>query len=80
MRKRSQFANEFKLEAVRLLDEGNKLAADLARDLGVRQNQLYKWKDTFNKNGNNAFPGTGRRAGNGTESQAAEQRSAYVCG
>ncbi|MCP4628448.1 MAG: transposase [bacterium] len=80
MRKRSQFANEFKLEAVRLLDEGNKPAADLARELRVRQNQLYKWKDTFDKNGNNAFPGTGRQAGTGTEIQAAEQKSAYVCG
>ncbi len=30
MRKRSQFTREFKLEAVRLLDEGNKPAADLA--------------------------------------------------
>ena len=36
---------EFKLEAVRLLEESTKPASDLARELGVRRNQLYKWKE-----------------------------------
>ena len=45
MRKRSQFTREFKQEAVRLLEEGNKPAAELARELGIRRNQLYKWKE-----------------------------------
>jgi len=42
MRKRNQFTAEFKREAVRLLSEGRKPAAELARELGVRRNQLYK--------------------------------------
>jgi len=45
MSKRKQFTREFKLEAVRLLEEGNKPATQLARELGVRRNQLYKWKE-----------------------------------
>ena len=56
MKKRAYFTREFKLEAVRLLEEGKKSASDLARELGVRRNQLYKWKDTFDKNGSDAFP------------------------
>jgi transposase len=40
--------------------------------LGVRRNQLYKWKDKTDKHGDSAFPGAGRPAVNGTE--AAEIR------
>jgi len=70
MRKRNRFTREFKLEAVRLLDEDKKPAADLARELGVRRNQLYKWKEAIDKNGKSAFPGSGRPAG--IETQAAQ--------
>ena len=35
---------EFKLVAVRQLGEGVKSVAVLAPELGVRRNQLYKWK------------------------------------
>jgi transposase-like protein len=43
MNKRKDFSPEFKREAVRLLDAGQKPAPDLARELGIRRNQLYKW-------------------------------------
>jgi transposase len=42
MIKRKQFSAEFKREAVRLLETSKKQASDLARELGVRRNQLYK--------------------------------------
>ena len=61
MQKRKTFSREFKLEAVRLLDRGEKAAADLVRELGVRRNQLYKWKEQFSAKGEAAFPGHGRR-------------------
>jgi len=38
--KRKNFSPEFKREAVRLLEQGNKEAAQLARELGVKRNQL----------------------------------------
>jgi len=63
MKKRKQFTREFKLEAVRLLEEGKKPAAYLARELGIRRNLLYKWKDTIDQKGNDAFPGKGKRSG-----------------
>lgn len=70
MTKRQAFSRDFKLEAVRLLNEGTKKSADLARELGIKRNQLYKWKEELEMHGEAAFPGQGRRAS--SESQAAE--------
>ena len=33
-----------------------------ARELGVRRNQLYTWKEELTKHGANAFPGMGRHS------------------
>jgi len=59
--KRKTFSPEFKREAVRLLEQGNKEAAQLARELGVKRNQLYKWQMEVQQYGNQAFPGQGQR-------------------
>ena len=37
MIKRLNYSREFKLEAVRLLNEGKKKSADLARELGIKR-------------------------------------------
>jgi transposase len=60
MQKRKTFTREFKIEAVRLLEKGNKPATELARELGVARNKLYKWKEEVAALGERAFPGTGR--------------------
>lgn len=62
MKRRQVFSREFKLEAIRLLEEGKKPAADIARELGIRRNQLYKWKEQRDKQGAAVFPGEGRRS------------------
>ena len=67
MRKRKSFSPEFKREAVRLMESSGKLATDLARELGIPRNRLYKWKEQLEKRGADAFPGTGRRGGTGEE-------------
>src|SRR2546426_12361480 len=43
-RQRQRFTREFKLEAVRLLECGQKPATQLALELGVQRGQLYKWQ------------------------------------
>ena len=58
---RSTFSTEFKREAVRLLEQSDKDTSQLARELGVRRNQLYKWKAEMDNHGAKAFPGSGRR-------------------
>jgi transposase len=67
--KRQTFSGEFKLEAVRLMEEGKKTPAELARELGIRRNQLYKWKEKTDKQGGSAFPGSGKRMSNGTQAE-----------
>jgi transposase len=60
MQKRKTYSKAFKLEAVRLLEQGSKSAAELARELGIKRNQLYKWQVEIARNGAAAFPGNGR--------------------
>jgi transposase len=62
MAERQKYSREFKLEAVRLLEAGQKPAADLARELGVPRNKLYRWQKEIAKQGVEAFPGVGRRS------------------
>lgn len=58
-----RYTQEFKLEAVRLADESDKPMTEVARELGVRVNQIYKWKQQLEHHGAAAFPGQGRQAG-----------------
>lgn len=59
---RQRFSAEFKREAVRLLESGQKPVTQLAIELGVARNRLYKWRDTLRAQGVHAFPGSGRRS------------------
>ena len=59
MRKRRTFSKSFKAEAVRLLEQGSKPASDLARELGLPRNRLYKWQAQTRAHGEHSFPGSG---------------------
>ncbi len=56
---RRKFSREFKLEAVRQLEAGRRLA-EVARDLGVHATVLRRWKDQVGVDVETAFPGNGR--------------------
>ena len=60
-KKRQTFSKEFKLEAVRLLERSDRNPNEIALDLGVRRNQLYKWQQQLKEKGDNAFAGSGRK-------------------
>ena len=61
-RKRTRFTKEFKLEAVRLLELGQKPATQLALELGLARNQLYKWQAQLQQTGaSRVFRGPGRK-------------------
>jgi transposase len=61
-RKRVRFTKEFKLEAVRLLELGQKSVTQLALELGVRRNQLHKWQTQLRAKGTEqAFRGPGAK-------------------
>jgi transposase len=60
MATRKYFTKEFKLEAVRLLEQSGKSGTELGRQLGVRRNQLYKWQTELRGKAERAFPGRGQ--------------------
>ncbi|NOR69683.1 MAG: transposase [Methylomarinum sp.] len=55
------YTREFKVEAVRLMAESDKPSSELAAELGIRRNQLYKWKEQLENKGTDAFPSTSGR-------------------
>jgi transposase len=44
---RRKYTEEFKREAVRLMDSSGKSIAEIARDLGVADNNLYRWRGLY---------------------------------
>ena len=60
MRKRCP-RREFKVEAVRMLEDSGKSGRELEDDLGISRGQIYRWRRQLaEENGNiRAFPGTG---------------------
>ena len=62
VKQRRLYAKEFKLEAVRLMQEPDRSAVEVARNLGIRVERLYEWKRQYAKQAVAAFPGNGRRS------------------
>ena len=62
-KKYKRYSKEFKLEAVRLAEESSKPVQVVARELGLRANQIYKWKEQLESKKEEAFPGSGRQSG-----------------
>lgn len=54
------YTKEFKVEALRLMDESDRPASEIAMKLGIRRNQLYKWKEQMEKKGDVASAKKGR--------------------
>lgn len=57
---RKKFDKQFKMDAMRLISEGGKKVAEVARDLGIDATTLYGWKRELANQGKDAFPGNGR--------------------
>src|ERR1043166_6728071 len=57
---RRLFTKEFKLAAVRRLEEGVSIA-EVARGLEVNPNLLHRWRREFREGTGNAFPGNGKQ-------------------
>ena len=58
-----QFPSEFKIEAVRLVTEGGRSVAQVARELGIRPDMLRNWKrqaeGRVGLSAGDVFPGSG---------------------
>ena len=55
-----RFSKEFKLAAVRRLEEGVSIA-EVARGLEINPNVLHRWRREFRQGPGSAFPGNGQR-------------------
>jgi transposase len=71
-----RYSKEFKLEAIRLADESDKPVAQVARGLGLRVNQIYKWKKQLELEQDGAFPGVGKAADKDAEIRRLKQELA----
>ena len=48
-RKTKSYPESFRREAVKLADQSDRTAADVARELGIHVGQIYNWRTQFNK-------------------------------
>ena len=46
-----RYTQEFKQEAIRLMETSERPNSEIAMQLGIRRNQLYKWKEQMKKTG-----------------------------
>ena len=51
------YSKEFKVEAVRLAAESDKPVTQVARELGLRVNQIYKWRKQLEEKQDSTFSG-----------------------
>ena len=57
------YTKEFKLEALKLMETSDRPASEVAMKLGIRRNQLYKWKEQMSKKGEAALNRPENRGG-----------------
>jgi transposase len=61
MEERRKYTPEFKREAVELSCTTDKTIAEVARELGISPDRLYRWRSESAKLKEEAFPGQGNR-------------------
>jgi len=52
---RTSYPKAFKLEAIRLMKETGRPLSEIAAELGIRRNQLYKWNTQMERKGEEAL-------------------------
>lgn len=59
-RRRGLYTREFKEDAVRLVTDRGRSVSEVAIDLGIHENTIYKWMRQYKADPEGAFPGKGR--------------------
>jgi len=57
---RKVYDREFKINAVRMVQAGERTMKEIAADLGVNYYTLAEWKKQYETKGEHAFPGLGK--------------------
>lgn len=66
-KKRKNYTREFKIDTVNMATADGANAAEVAREMGIHPNTLYKWIQQFSAKPEEAFPGKGRMASSDAE-------------
>jgi transposase len=61
VKQQKTYTREFKVEAVQLVKSSGKPMSQIARDLGISDSALYQWCKHLEKQGEQAFPGSGHQ-------------------
>ena len=59
-KKRNHYTKAFKIEAVRLVVEEGRRVSEVARELGMSEGLLRRWKKKYEEGKEDPFPGNGR--------------------
>lgn len=62
IQRRKSYPREFKIETVKLVVAGKETVPQLAEDLGIHPNTIYKWVNKYSEKPADAFPGKGNLA------------------
>jgi transposase len=73
-KRRRRYDREFKEGAVRLVIEGGQTVAGTAKDLGITENMLGRWKKEYLEDREQAFPGKGHMKPEDAEFQQLRRR------
>ncbi len=57
---RPTYSQEFKQEAIALSEQPGTTVAQVARELGIKEGALYRWRSERRVKGEEAFPGKGK--------------------
>ena len=57
---RKKFDRQFKIDSMSMVINGGRSVKEVARDLGIEANVLYRWKRELSRETTEAFPGKGR--------------------
>jgi transposase len=58
--RRQKYTREFKIEAAKLSYNSDKPVEEIAKDLGVSQSSLNRWRSEYRADPDQAFPGNGQ--------------------
>jgi len=59
--KRKRYSREYKIKTVRLITGSDHTVSEVARNLEIHHNTLYKWIHQYGENPKEAFPGKGKQ-------------------
>jgi transposase len=58
--KRRKYSKEYKLQIIRMVKDEGKIVSQLAEELGINENLIYRWVRQYEKHSDYFLPGEGK--------------------